>query len=472
MKNFPIRMGVLAVFVLAAGLGCPPAGGAPPATSIAPPQRTPLAADRVEIQLPAPAGQVGLGGGGRFLFLHLPSMRKLAVFDVNTAKIDRYLPLAADAAQFTAGAEKLFVAYPVARILQRYSLSTFEKELTVTLPVESRLHCLLMGFNSSGPLMMAGTTLRHYDPVTLREEKYEWLNGNLGIGDDYPPVVEVSADGRTFTSRTPGLSPGDTRIFRFEGRSIRMSGANSESSRAYLLPNADGSAVFNSSRILTPDGKATQNALDNPRTSAWLLPAAQERYYLSLVKTLNPGAAGNAGNAHLEASLNILGQERSLLPLPELAPSLSGLVNFSSGQVQPLEQHVHFLPTSELIAILPLARDRLILHRLSIREALEKSGLDYLVATSRPPRAFSPGRELKYQVQVLSKRGGVKFHLDSGPEGMIITPGGLLRWSVPTQYPEKEEHVIITLSDATGQEVFHTFRVVRSAEAPGGNRNR
>jgi hypothetical protein len=460
MRTWSARITALSVSALGLALGSLPARSAPPAPAIRAPEPAPLAADRVELALPAPAGQIAVGAGGRFLILHLPTARKLAIFDANTARIVRYLSLASDSVRVTAGAEKLFVAAPAERVLQRYSLATFEKELTVALPVETKLHAMLMGSNSRGPLMMAGTVLRFYDPITLREQKYEWSDDALGIGDQYPPVVEVSADGRTFTSRTPGLSSGDLRIFRFQDRSIRRSGAEGQSSNAYLLPNADGSAIFSANRILTPDGKPTQNALDTPRASAWLLPAAQDRYYLSLVKTQNQGANSD-DKAHLEASLNILGQERALLPLPALAPSLEGLVNFSSGRVQSLEQHVVFLPASELIAILPVARDRLILHRMSIRDALEKSGLDYLVATSSPPATFSPGKELTYQLQVLSKRGGVKFNLDSGPEGMTMTAGGLLRWSVPAAYPGKEEHVIITLSDATGQEVFHTFRLVR-----------
>src|SRR5262249_42887016 len=46
-----------------------------------------LTGDKVERKLSSAIADVAVGGGGRYLVLHLPRERKLAVFDVNAAKV-------------------------------------------------------------------------------------------------------------------------------------------------------------------------------------------------------------------------------------------------------------------------------------------------------------------------------------------------------------------------------------------------
>src|SRR5262249_37435105 len=55
-----------------------------------------LEKEKVTRTLPAPATDAVMGGGGRFLILHLPKLRKLALFDVSAAKITGYIPLGGD----------------------------------------------------------------------------------------------------------------------------------------------------------------------------------------------------------------------------------------------------------------------------------------------------------------------------------------------------------------------------------------
>ena len=80
---------------------------------------------------------------------------------------------------------------------------------------------------------------------------------------------------------------------------------------------------------------------------------------------------------------------------------------------------------------------------------------------SRPPAAV-PGKAFDYPIAVKSKKGGVKYKLDAGPDGMAISPTGRVTWDVPADFAV-EVSVIVTVSDATGQEVFHTFKLT-----PGG----
>src|SRR5262249_52499720 len=50
-----------------------------------------LPEERVVRPLPSTVSDVAVGGGGRFLILYLSRERKLAIFDVNTARVVKYL---------------------------------------------------------------------------------------------------------------------------------------------------------------------------------------------------------------------------------------------------------------------------------------------------------------------------------------------------------------------------------------------
>src|SRR5262249_9686823 len=138
-----------------------------------------------------------------------------------------------------------------------------------------------------------------------------------------------------------------------------------------------------------------------------------------------------------------------------------------TGQRAEIERHLHFIPSAKLIVVIPQSNDKLHLYRFDLEEALEKSGIDYLLVTSRPPQVLRPGSTLTYQVQVKSKKGGVRYKLESGPPGMKLSEGGRLTWPVPAGYAQPETDVLITVSDAAGQEIFHTFRVSLNDRANG-----
>src|SRR5262249_49729969 len=74
---------------------------------------------------------------------------------------------------------------------------------------------------------------------------------------------------------------------------------------------------------------------------------------------------------------------------------------------------------------------------------------------------------LTYSPVVKAKKGGVKLRLQAGPDGMKLTPENALDWPVPTDYREDSAGVILSVSDGSGQEVFHNFRLtIVSADKP------
>ena len=71
-----------------------------------------------------------LGGGGRYLILHLKEKQTLAVFDTSAGEIVKQIPVPSDKILFAAGADSLIVLVQDQCLIQRWSLKSFELELT------------------------------------------------------------------------------------------------------------------------------------------------------------------------------------------------------------------------------------------------------------------------------------------------------------------------------------------------------
>jgi hypothetical protein len=91
---------------------------------------------------------------------------------------------------------------------------------------------------------------------------------------------------------------------------------------------------------------------------------------------------------------------------------------------------------------------------------LEKEGKDYLFVQSQAKTHVKAGGVYQYQVDAKSKAAGLTYKLEKGPEGMTVSSGGEVRWNVPASQADKSTAVIISIRNATGKEVFHTFEIL------------
>ena len=151
--------------------------------AIVPPK---LAADKVVKNLPEIASDVRVGGGGRYLVLHLPKLKKLAVFDVNEAAIVRYIPLAEDKVVYAAGLDKVVVGLCKRGVVERWDLGTGVKELSRAVPGAADVDRVVLGSASRGPVLVNGDFL---DLGTLRPLP---IKSPHGLPAPWSPV---SADG-------------------------------------------------------------------------------------------------------------------------------------------------------------------------------------------------------------------------------------------------------------------------------------
>jgi hypothetical protein len=247
---------------------------------------------------------------------------------------------------------------------------------------------------------------------------------------DAHPVLRASADGRVFAWATAA---------GFEA--VQLSGGKLVS----LSEDRDG--VEGARRSYSRGGKRPRIA----GFGAQLVPALQGPLCLSVPGANNPGYeyAGPV-TVHLD------GEMCPLLALPDVARRLMPSDGRSS-EFLVADERLFLLPAARVLAILPDARNSVVLRRFDIKEELKASGTDDLVVLSSPPSTVRLGGKLSYQIDAWSKAGGVTCRLEAGPQGMTVSGDGLLTWTADRRIGNEKGHVVVVVRDAAGQVVRHAF---------------
>jgi hypothetical protein len=430
----------------------------PPATEPARPAPEPMKSRDPESEvpakvvkaLPATASNLAVGGGGRYLVLHLAAQKKLAVFDLSEARIVRYIPLSADEVKFTAGQDKVVVVLPETSVIQRWDLATGERELAVPLAARGKVAAVCMGSASQGPVFVGiGNTietpfqfldLRTFKPLALKMPEHRPL---------FPgPCVRASADGRTFGLAFP-RGGGGVQSLVVAGGEVQFHD-NGGDPCGHVVPSPDGKVLYTSRGAFSDQAKRGADARDD----LYSLPATQPGLYLAfrLHDFFN-----RRGNEKVVPSVYLAATDQPLVTLPEVELPVG--LNPWDRDAFTLARHILLNPEARRLVVIPETNDRVVLYRFDLAEVLAKSEADYLLVTSRPPTAAAKGSAYTYKLEVKSKKGGVKYRLDSGPPGMEVSADGLVKWKVPAGFADAETEVIVNVSDASGQEWFQTFTV-------------
>jgi hypothetical protein len=397
---------------------------------------TPPALDDVKVvkRLPDVYSEVVPGGGGRYLIFRLPKLKKLAVFDVNEARVTKYIPLTEDDVTFAAGLDALVVGLKKSGKLEGWSLTTFELEKTALSPFDG-VGQVVMGHGSNGPLVLDGqfVDLETFKPLPVTDPK----GGKVSIGYGRTP----SGDGTVYGGWNMNYSPGSSTTYVLAGGVVTR---YEEGELGHVIPGPDGRTVCTGRGVCT---QTLQRSAAADATYGYCLPALRGDYFLSLTSAVNGKAV---------FAVYLRGLEKPIARPDKIEHGLA--FDGWDREVDGPWKRVFFVPDAKVIVVLPKGNDQVVLFKFDPEEALEKSGLDYLLVTSRPPRAVKAGTTFSYPLAVKSKQGGVTFTLDSGPKGMAVSADGVVTWAVPPDAAGQQD-VILTVRDKAGQEVFHTFSV-------------
>ena len=435
----------------------PPPAVSPPIPPVNPVAITPapVTAEGLEVKLPAEAAETCVGGGGRFLIVSLPRLKQIAVLDTSAARVVRYLTVPSDKVLVAAGMDKLMVADPETGVVQRWSLTTFEKEVTAVLPLTAGLKVttITMGSASNGPLLVEGLDYPRLgewfalDIFTLKERAGPPRHNITGSapGDR----VRASADGRTFVVHRPH---GNASILTLPADGPKWAVTNTPwSGRPGSMPSADGNTVYGLGEMCAANGTRIGAAAGGSR---YYIPAVHGPLVLA-VNDLNDRSQTARG---FRPAVHAPRDTRPMFNLPAF-PALGTL--FVPNEGWRFDGRVFFVPKAQAVAVVPLAGDKVVLYKVDIDAELAKADIDYLFVSSQPPAAV-PGKRFEYAIEARAKKGGLTYKLDFGPEGMTIAADGKVTWAVPPDFA-KPVNAAVTVGDASGQEVIHTFELVPAA---------
>ncbi len=425
-----------------------------------------LGAEPTVINLPAPFERVKTGGGGRFLVFKIKDAAKLAIFDLSQLKVVKELTIPADKLVYAVGQDHLMVVLPTQRIVQRFSLQTFEREKIAPI-AEPDFDCqhVYMGSASAGPLLLWSRTrgilldVERMRPMTVQGDM-------LGGHSKWGLHITVSANGQAFLGWVDSGSGGTYKLMWLEGnRSTIASGPGGIYGPHQVQPNADATMLLTNGGAAYV-GKFQRMPLDALKGHE-LAPTEDPRFF-----TATRGIGGGEGELKICTASNgqIVHVVKDLkeMIIPRRGPSMGGII----------EPRVRYVPTANAVVSLPPSNQQIVVRSLDLAEKLQQSGEDFLVVTSLPSRRAMIGSMYSYQIEALSRGGGLKYTLESGPEGMRVSDTGQIEWRVRGVEAGEVIHVILTVADASGQEAFHAFdlatersagRVVTPRPRPGGS---
>lgn len=332
-------------------------------TGIKPPA---LVADKTIVKLSSPITDLVVGGGGRYLILHLPKLRKLAVFDVNAGEIVGHIPVKEENAKIAAGQEEAVVFLPTAGTIERWNLKTLERDAVVECPIKERIKSLAMGSASRGPLMIYSTTDEQL--LTMRGIFSLFNVGEMKlISADINAVRELnhfvhaplhmraSANGKVFGMWVTEQSPSGVGTIVLS--EFKTSSYYSHNSVGHVVPTADGK------NVLTMMGMSRSEVQSDERfepSNPPLFPACHGVSYLKLPPVRKTGAV----------TIHVPGKVEPIATLADLDIRVPTSPDFGAQDTDAvkgdltLDKRIHLIPDAQLIIIVPPTNDKLILHSL------------------------------------------------------------------------------------------------------------
>lgn len=412
------------------------------------------------IRFPAPYDRVKLGGSGRYLIFNLRSIRKLAVLDLHERKVVKYLDVG-NLATFAAGADMIVVLLPAQKVLQRWDLKTFKLDSSIKLETLAETQIVAMGSASQGPVLVGGGKLNEGRFELFDLETLKPINLTLGGGSqnrrfevENQSRVRVSADGRVFTMWKTRSSPGGFFVMVVDGSRAQVFHQNE--SVGHITPNDNGSRIYTTWGIYSPDLRPLG---DNPRHGAtsFPVPAIQSDYYVKIDR-VDTKKSHEERNQKPSVSIHLTGHDGALITLPKVDMPGGEESDFKARGRIALDQRIYFAPHANVLATLPVSNDTVVLRELNLEQELTRAGIDYLFVASRPPARIVNGESFQYQLNVKSRRGEVRCSLAAGPSDMQVTAEGHVTWKAK-QNDANPRNVIIAVTDASGQEMFHAFKL-------------
>nr|WP_244982253.1 serine protease [Corallococcus exercitus] len=411
---------------------------------------------------------VQVADGGRLVVLRMEGQSSVSILDVKSRRIVHTLELPEQQFLFAAGGTSLLVYLPTLKLFHRYSLTTFEREKLGRFMLGGSVLQLLMGSDNGDRALVIrdATQMRGEDPLTLLDvQKLEPLpvprfagktDGQrtlenrrpINLGSSYSFQWRVNPQATVFTAMQPGLSPEGIYVGRLVEN--RLEFQHQHDSAGLLLVGGDG-AVYGRGRTFAQDLAPLTQVPDNV-----LVPAVGGMLFLGLP------TSPTASAAKVRPALYVAGKE---VPLAARLPIDFEWNQSSDGVRTRLTYDRRLMLLPAVGAVVVVTPDQKQVRIFDFPALLRSAAPEYLYVRSVPPLEVAVGTRYTYQLEVRSTAGGVKLALEAGPEGMSVSPDGIVGWSVPRN-ARSSERVVIRATDRLGSSVLHSFTLAMRGGMP------
>ncbi|MCA9247252.1 MAG: hypothetical protein KDA42_09065 [Planctomycetales bacterium] len=414
------------------------------------------AAESTSLDLSEPYSQCTFAGKGRYLALHFESQSNVTVYDLVHGEICFEVPQVAKGDLLAGSADKIVVISPSKRMLRRWDLSSGERDATKLLsgadvPLES-----LMGCSGSGPLLLIGPNRSTFiDLATL--EPLEVMGPGIGGRGRYGLCVMVSAAGQTFGAIPTGYGPVGYEAMHLVGSTVeRVRFGGTSNAIRWAQPTGGG-------HLLLQPGGAVVDRYGHAVPAKWLegaalIPTPDERFFVAV--RVDQRDHENRAVARLEVCTTadcrvLLGE----VGFEELVPKqINSWHDIVAALRMGHEWRVVYAAEWNRLVTLPSDNRRVLIRPFSLRKKLRELPDGFLYVDSLPPLSTPRGEMLDYRIVPHSSHGGARATLADGP-GVARIRKNRLQWRVPDDFAEPSVRFLVSVTDSSEREIFHSFEV-------------
>ncbi len=390
------------------------------------------------LELQSPPKQVVLAGGASYIALAVVDPPTCVIVDVKSRTIIKELRLKDQHCLIAGTLSHLLVIDPTEKTLDRWSLSNWDREPTIRIPMKNTIVGAASGSFSDGPLCMAAIDrpqrradseflMTHIDPFVPMKMinslpnrgHYELFGGGSNAltasGDgclfEFDSGLRFQAYGTSFRCmKKSEISFPDFSGATSYGKNGRFSFRDGSVSRIPTLPS-----ISEKAGSWTPAMDSEWSVIHRPTGGAEILP---------------PGSTDPAF----------------------VIPRVSGK---SFNPAEPISRRLYLISSKS--TLLETTTSNVIrLHRFNIKAPQLKG--DFLHSTSAPQTSIEAGKKFEYQIEANSSTKEFTVGLALGPAGMVLESNDL-KWDVPANSPTAVHNVVLQLSNSLGLTFFHCFRL-------------
>lgn len=407
-----------------------------------------------------------LAAGGKLLLLYLKEIKKVAVFDIQKERIITLIPIGSENALITAGIDKMLAILPSETLVESYSLKSFKREKVKPIPIQGYIKNATMGYASHGPLLILSADSTEtsakmqyslWDINTLEELQIKEFDAAKRRFDD-DIHIRASGNGKVFGCGK--FNSGNICIETFTIIDDRVKVSFQPNKAGHIVPNSDGTKILTGLGIvMTPEVK--EKIPKDRKKRMPVIPTLHPNLYISVPTKPNVGHSSNKlPFKGMKPGLHIFGQKNRIVFLPDLKLGEPPEKRYNSPYDDfTIDKRVIYDPDSGQLISIPYTNDRLIVYNFNFIEKMEESNLDYFYVISTPPSEFQEGQTYQYDMQLISKHGGLEYELSNSPKGMTIDSNGRINWKIPSDFSIPKVYVIVTVRDKNGNKIFDSFTI-------------